>query len=285
MKNKNKISVGNLWHAVNPLILYYLLSIGVSAVMMQKILLQAGFAVMESSIGEDGILEYVFQEFLIQTMEMVLLTAVVCIPIFGWMYYRDLQKRGQLPEKGLQLVVNFRALLWGLLGSAALALLCNNLIALTPLVEWSAGYEETSEALYAGSIWMEFLGAGFGAAAVEELLMRGLLYQRLRDMMQAGAAIFWSALIFGISHGNIVQGVYAFLLGMFFAWLKERFGTILIPIAAHMSANLFVIMLSESHGLRAIAGTYAGYIASTVLCGVCFIYAFRTLNCMKNEIN
>jgi len=120
---------------------------------------------------------------------------------------------------------------------------------------------------------------------VEELLMRGLLYQRLRDMMQAGAAIFWSALIFGISHGNIVQGVYAFLLGMFFAWLKERFGTILIPIAAHMSANLFAIMLSESHGLRAIAGTYAGYIASTVLCGVCFIYAFRTLNCMKNEIN
>lgn len=282
MKNRNKISIGNLWHAVNPLILYYLLSLAVSTVVMQKLLLQAGFAVMESSIQEEGMLDYVFREFQTQTMEMVLVTAAVSIPILGWMYYKDLKKRENFDMGNFQIVLEVRSLVWVVIGSAALALFCNNLIALTPLMQWSESYEQVNEALYAGSIWMELLGAGVGAAVSEELLMRGLLFQRLRDMMEAKAAIFWSALIFGIFHGNIVQGVYAFLMGMFFAWLKERFHTILIPILAHMSANLFVVCLTESEGLSAVLGTYAGFVIATALCGACFFHAFRILKSTKN---
>lgn len=282
MKNRNKISVGNLWHAVNPLILYYILSLAISTVVMQKLLLQAGFAVMESSIKEEGMLDYVFREYQIQTMEMILVTAAVSIPILGWMYYQDLQRREHFSIQNFQIVLEVRSIVWVILGSAALALFCNNLIALTSLMQWSDSYEQVNEALYAGSIWMELLGAGVGAAVSEELLMRGLLFQRLRDMMEAKAAIFWSALIFGVFHGNIVQGVYAFLLGLFFAWLKERFHTILIPILAHMSANLFVVLLSESEGLNVILSTYAGFFIATVLCGVCFLQAFRVLKSIEN---
>lgn len=282
MRNRNKISIGNLWHAVNPLILYYVLSLVISTVVMQKLLLQAGFAVMESSIGEEGMLEYVFREFQTQTMEMVLVTAAVSVPILGWMYYRDLQKREHFDIGNFRIVLEVRSIVWVIFGSAALALLCNYLIALTPLMGWSERYEETSEALYAGSTWMELLGAGVGAAISEELLMRGLLYQRLRDMMEAKAAIFWSALIFGIFHGNIVQGTYAFLMGLFFAWLKERFHTVLIPMLAHMSANLFVVFVAESEGLSAVLSTYTGFIAAIALCGVCFLHAFRVLKSIEN---
>lgn len=282
MRNRNRISIGNLWHAVSPLILYYVLSLVISTVVMQKLLLQAGFAVMESSIGEEGMLEYVLREFQTQTMEMVLVTAAVSVPILGWMYYRDLQKRENFDIKNFQIVLEVRSIVWVILGSAALALLCNFLISLTPLMGWSESYEQVNESLYAGSIWMELLGAGVGAAVSEELLMRGLLYERLRDMMEARDAVFWSALLFGIFHGNIVQGVYAFLLGLFFAWLKERFHTILIPILAHMSANLFVVFLSESNGLSAILSTYPGFFAAVVLCGVCFLHAFRVLKSIEN---
>lgn len=282
MKNRSKISIGNLWHALSPLLLYYLLSIIVSTVVMQKLFLQAGFAVMESSIGEDGMMDYIFREYQTQTMGMVLMTAAVAVPIFGWLYYRDLQKRENFDIKNFQIVLELRSVVWVIFGSAALALFCNNVIALTPLMEWSESYEQTSEALYAGSIWMELLGAGIGAAVSEELLMRGLLYQRLRDMMEAKTAIFWSALIFGVFHGNIVQGVYAFLLGLFFAWLKEKYHTLLIPILAHMSANLFVVALAESEGLGALLSTYAGFFAGTALCGVIFGYAFRRLKSIEN---
>lgn len=282
MKDRNQISIRNLWYAVKPLILYYLLSLAVSTVVMQKLLIQAGYAVMESSIGEEGMLDYVFREFQVQTMDMVLMTAVVSIPILGWMYYKDLRRRENFELGNFRIVLEVRSIVWVALGSAALALFCNDVVALTPLPEWSESYEQTSEALYAGSIWMELLGAGIGAAVSEELLMRGLLFQRLRDMMQAKAAIFWSALIFGIFHGNIVQGVYAFFMGLFFAWLKERFHTILIPILAHMSANLFVVLLSESGGLGVIASTYVGFLTATVLCGVIFFRAFRMLRRSEN---
>lgn len=282
MRNRNRISIGNLWHAVNPLILYYLLSFAVSTIVMQRLLLQAGFAVMDASIGEESMMDYVFREFQVQTMEMVLATAVLSIPVFGWMYWRDLKRREQFDIRNFQIVLEVRSMILVILGSAALALFSNNVIALTPLMEWSESYEETAEALYAGSIWIELLGAGVAGPIVEELLLRGLLYQRFRDMMQARPAIFWSALIFGIFHGNIVQGVYAFLMGMFFAWLKERFHTILIPILAHMAANLFVVLLTESEGLGAAVSTVAGFTASTVVCGICFICAFRALKSFEN---
>lgn len=282
MNNRNKISVGKLWHAVNPLILYYMVSLAVSTTVMQKLLLQAGFAVMDSSIGEDGMLDYVFRQYQVQTMDVILMTAAVSVPLFGWMYYRDLVKRENFDIHNFQIVLEVRTVVLAIFGSASLALFCNNLISLSPLIQWSESYEEVNEALYAGGIWKELLGAGIGAAVSEELLMRGLLFERLRDLMQPKAAIFWSALIFAVFHGNIVQGVYAFLMGMFFAWLKERFHTILIPIAAHMSANMFIVLLAENEGLSAALGTYAGFAVATVLCGSCFLAVFRILKRDEN---
>ena len=63
------------------------------------------------------------------------------------------------------------------------------------------------------------------APLIEELLFRGIIYQRfksafayvvhsagLKKYPQIMAALF-SAAIFGFLHGNLLQGIYAFLLG------------------------------------------------------------------------
>ena len=66
--------------------------------------------------------------------------------------------------------------------------------------------------------------------------------------MLIGVAL--SALLFAVLHGNLVQGVYAFVLGVYFAWLMERYGSIKVPILGHMSANFFITLISCSVFIR-----------------------------------
>ena len=114
---------------------------------------------------------------------------------------------------------------------------------------------------------------GFFGPAVEELIMRGLLYQRLRAMMRPAAAMIWSALVFGVFHGNLVQGVYAFLIGLFFAWLMERTQRILVPMLGHMAANLFIVLLEDSHLLDLFYQSELNYLGMMAVSGIVFLWA------------
>ena len=80
--------------------------------------------------------------------------------------------------------------------------------------------------------------------------MRGLVYGRLRDMMRPLPAILWSALFFGLFHGNLVQGVYATACGIYLGWIMERFRTIKATAVAHIAANAFITILFFRYRIR-----------------------------------
>lgn len=249
-ESRRSLTAGNLVHACAPLALYYLISSAASFICMQILALEAGFAVLESGSGD--VYDYILQEYPGRVLQMVLLTAAIAIPAFGWLYYRDLREREGFSFRRLVIVLEVRPAVWAMLGSVCLALMLNLLLLASPLPEWSAGFEQTQEALYQGSIWMELAVSGAAAAVMEELLMRGLLYGRLRELMEPRRAIFWSAMAFAMLHGNLVQGIYAYLMGCFLAYLMERFRTIWVPVLAHMCANVSVILISESGGMESL---------------------------------
>jgi membrane protease YdiL (CAAX protease family) len=72
----------------------------------------------------------------------------------------------------------------------------------------------------------------------EELLFRGIIYRRLRDYIGTAWAAVLSGIIFGVVHGNLVQGIYAGLFGIVLALLYEHYGTIWIVIVVHVANNL-----------------------------------------------
>ena len=214
-ESRRSLTAGNLVHACAPLALYYLISSAASFICMQILALEAGFAVLESGSGD--VYDYILQEYPGKILQMVLLTAAVAVPAFGWLYYRDLREREGFSFRSMVIVLEVRPAAWAMAGSVCLALALNLLLLASPLPGWSAGFEQTQEALYQGSIWMELAVSGVAAAVMEELLMRGLFYGRLREMMEPGRAVFWSALAFAMCHGNLVQGIYAFLMGCLLA--------------------------------------------------------------------
>ena len=47
------------------------------------------------------------------------------------------------------------------------------------------------------------------------------------------------AALFGIMHGNLVQGAYAFALGLILGYVYHKYQSLVIPILFHMSFNIF----------------------------------------------
>ena len=142
----------------------------------------------------------------------------------------------------------------------------NNLIMVSGLYSVSSAYDEVSEVLYGGKLVLEFVGLGLLIPIVEELIFRGLIYRRLREYTSLGTGAVLSALIFGIYHGNLVQGVYAFLLGLLFVYVYERYHTMTAPILFHMAANLLSVLGSETGALDWMYGSLGVFWGVTVIC-------------------
>jgi membrane protease YdiL (CAAX protease family) len=86
----------------------------------------------------------------------------------------------------------------------------------------------------------------------EELLCRGIIQHFAMKISRH----FWvanviQALMFGIMHMNLVQGTYAFFIGLALGWLRHRYKTLWVPIIIH-----FVVNFSTS--------TWLGYLLSEI---------------------
>lgn len=273
MGHRGKVTPGGIWRGVYPMLVYICIQMGAGVIFAVGIVISVLCTGTEYADMETYILDSTTEH----TMTILLLSILLAIPFFAWLYSRDVQKKKQAGFNQDWFPVTEGMLLWTMVGCAALALFCNGLISLLPLSQWSEGYEEVSETLYSGNVWIRIAAVAFFGPAVEELVMRGLLYQRLRNMMRPAAAILWSSLAFGIFHGNIVQGVYAFLVGLFFAWLMERSQRILVPMVGHMAANLFVLLLEDCDLLEVVYGSVPMFLTATMVSGIVFLCCFRII--------
>lgn len=82
----------------------------------------------------------------------------------------------------------------------------------------------------------------------------------------------FSGVVFGIYHGNLVQGIYASLLGIMLAWVTERSGTLLAPVIFHGIGNLAVFFLIDVAGLGSILAQPLVCVGLLAISGVCFWY-------------
>ena len=67
---------------------------------------------------------------------------------------------------------------------------------------------------------------GIAAPFAEEVIFRWLVFLRMRDNMRVITAALFSGLTFGIYHMNLLQGVYATIMGLLFALILEWRGNI-----------------------------------------------------------
>lgn len=144
----------------------------------------------------------------------------------------------------------------------------NILLFLLHLPESSETYSQAADSQYGVLFPVGLLLYGIVSPLAEELVFRGIIYNRMKKYFSVLQAILFSALLFGIYHGNLVQGIYGFIIGILIACTYEKLGGFLYPILFHAAANVTVYVISGNQGLYDIFMTpVIGIVCAAVAMG------------------
>lgn len=113
---------------------------------------------------------------------------------------------------------------------------------------------------------------GILPALVEEFAFRGVILGVLRKRASDGMAIFVSALLFSLVHGNLQQIPFAFIVGLVLAYAVIYTGSIIPAMIIHALNNVCTVVLTyASIGLSPqVSGLiFWLYLLTFILIGLC----------------
>lgn len=100
-------------------------------------------------------------------------------------------------------------------------------------------YNQLMEDSGVGGSILTFITAAFIAPIGEECFYRGIIQRKAERFLPFLWANILQAALFGIMHMNLIQGVYAFVLGLLMGYVHHKYQSLVMPILLHMSYNIF----------------------------------------------
>lgn len=120
-----------------------------------------------------------------------------------------------------------------------------------------------------------FLMMVIAAPVLEELLFRGVILDGLLRNYQPMRAIAFSAFLFALVHGNLAQGVGAFLGGLLMGWVYWKTQSVIPGILIHLVNNLFAyiatLLTPKEDVLKNLSDEFSNplfYWLVVTLCGI-----------------
>lgn len=229
---KKESALMKIWRILYPLAIHYGISFVVSEVAV--ILMFSMFTISQGGLDYESVYEAILDQ-------TVLLTGIsnvlAMIPL--WLFYRrDVRKRRQKPKRKKSSIY-IVTVLFAITASQIL----NELITFSGLNELFPEYMELSNEVFLGqNILFLILIVGLVAPIVEEVLFRGLILKRIQDYLGSVWAVLLSAVIFGLYHGNVVQFIYALILGAAFGVIMCRTNALSVVCTAHIAANVWSVL-------------------------------------------
>lgn len=149
------------------------------------------------------------------------------------------EKRVVLCESLKNSKAPFKTILWTVCLGGSASIITNIILNFLPQVDDSV--------VENGANKLEMLIYGLGvvlvAVVVEEIIFREIVFKGLLLVMPLPMALLISSLIFAISHGNLIQFIYTFLMGGLFAYLLYIQKSVLYSIIAHASFNFIAFLM------------------------------------------
>lgn len=108
----------------------------------------------------------------------------------------------------------------------------------------SEEYQAVAQSQYSCMFGVGLVVYGLVAPIAEEIIYRGIVYGAFRRYLPIPVAMVITSAIFGVYHGNVVQGIYAFGFGCLMVCMYEYYGTFWAAVAVHMLANITTYVAS-----------------------------------------
>ena len=92
-------------------------------------------------------------------------------------------------------------------------------------------------------IYVQIICTGVLGPILEELLFRGIVYNKLKSFNGSICSVILTSLIFGLLHFDMVNMLYAFFVSFILIYLYDKYDNIMCPIIMHISLNLTTILM------------------------------------------
>ncbi len=163
-----------------------------------------------------------------------------CMYLIGlpllWLMIRKLPKRMVIKKESIS-ASEFLALIpigqFLMYAGAMIGLYADNIASFIFGKEISNPVTDMAESM---PIWLFVIITLIVGPFVEEFIFRGLLFDRLAIYGNIFATIF-TAIVFGLFHGNLQQLYYAFFLGLVLGYVRSKTGSYKIPFILHALMN------------------------------------------------
>ena len=157
------------------------------------------------------------------TIYIISITAAIFIPLF-YIIYKKYQKNIKLKLNKI-----IHCIILGIIISSVynlyLSIITNYQISKLPII-------------------IQIIASGIIGPIIEELLFRGIIYNKLKEFNTTKKAMIISTIIFSIFHGNMIDIIYTLFIGYILVYIYEKYKSIKYPIILHITANTTVILLS-----------------------------------------
>ena len=223
--NKKIDIIYRIWWIIYPLLIYFLLDLVI--VWAAEALMAAYYGVQKGSWASYNI---------------PTIAAIIFLLVSIWVCWTIYRKDSLIPSDWIYKHPQYFALLVliGVLASHGLSAL----ISFMNIDSIIGNYSEIESTIFVASPVLVIVQTIILAPLSEELLFRGILYNRLR--LSFGG--FWapaliSSAIFGVYHFNLAQGLFAFLFGLLACAVYDKINNLWAPVVLHAGGNLVSVIL------------------------------------------
>lgn len=265
------------WRLCGPLLLYWCIEF-ISQIVAELVLIIphageiAGAAVWKDNMTDEELQQAmvqmtleaakIFQQYYVQIFAV---TALCTIPLTLFLFCKDrkAEKERNVPQAVMAPAWKY---IWILILGMAVCIGASSLSVMTDLAFFSESYQETSEVLYSAGFFVQVVCLGIISPIAEELMFRGVLFKRVREKNGFVQSALGASVIFAVTHGNMVQILYAFGLGMLLAYVYEKYGSFKAPVCLHIAANMTSLIFTETGVFNWIAASAERLAVSVILC-------------------
>lgn len=200
------------------------------------------------------------------------ISCIVSIVVMYFLFFRRINSNlKNYSVRETQISFNFKMLPWIIIAGATSCYILNAVVSLTNITDTITSYSKVSERIYSGNILLVEIQTVLLAPLSEELFFRGVLYQGLIPCVGKIAAAIVSLLFFGLLHGNLLQGIYAFIMGITIIFLYERFQSLWACIFFHVIANFISFIGTKTYMLDVLFSSKWAIILFIILSVMLFV--------------
>ncbi len=200
------------------------------------------------------------------------ISAAICIVIFYFAVRRLWMKR---TYRYVQVRSGMRPYLLTAVLSAGFTLAANLFVNAVGMFNYAQDYVAIARQMYSEPLYMQVLAIALLVPMAEELMFRGLIYERMRGFMSEKNAIIVTSVLFGFYHGNWIQIVYAFFFSLLMFFVYNKCGDFKSPLLFHIISNTSALCLNQLN--LSTTMQFSVGIVATVLIGI------TAFNIMRKE--